>query len=61
MSYFYWLIDYGLVTSDNEFNRQITALKKFYTFLFYMNVIDKEELADKKEDIKDAKEFILEY
>lgn len=58
--YFYWLIDKGVVISDYAFNGQIAALKKFYQFLFYVGEIDKKELKERKEDIRDSKEMIFE-
>ncbi|MFW8053767.1 DUF6933 domain-containing protein [Vagococcus fluvialis] len=60
MMYLYWLIDRYVITTDGEFNRHVTTLKKFYHFLFYVNEIDEKELRKKKEDIKDAKEIIFE-
>ena len=61
MEYFYLLINRYVIETDSEFNRQMATLKKFYNFLYYVGEINKEELQEKKEDLKDAKEIIFDY
>jgi site-specific recombinase XerD len=50
----YWFIQKAMWSSQASIKSNAASLKKFYTFLYEKGLIDKQALADLKEDIKDG-------
>ena len=50
----YWFIKKAMWSSQASIKSNAASLKKFYTFLYEKGLIDKQALADLKEDIKDG-------
>ena len=49
----YWFIKKAMWASQSSIKSNAASLKKFYTFMYEKGLIDKEELIDLKETIKD--------
>lgn len=56
----YWLITKCLGISKSSMTAMITTMKKFYTFLFLKDYIDKNSYADAFATLADGKEYWLE-
>ncbi len=50
----YWFIKKAMWSSEASIKSNAASLKKFYTFMQEKGLIDKQALADLKEDIKDG-------
>lgn len=49
----YWFIKKAMWASQSSIRSNATSLKKFYTFIHEKGLIDKEDLSDLKETIKE--------
>jgi site-specific recombinase XerD len=49
----YWFIKKAMWASQSSIKSNATSLKKFYTFMHEKGLIDKEDLSDLKETIKE--------
>lgn len=56
----YWFIRKAMWASVSSIKENITSLKHFYTFMYEIGEIDKEELVEMKEEIKESKDEWLE-
>ena len=56
----YWFIQKAMWSSQASIKSNAASLKKFYTFMYEKGLIDKQALADLKEDIKDGLPLWLE-
>jgi intergrase/recombinase len=56
----YWFIKKAMWASESSIKSNATSLKKFYTFLLEKGLIDKEDLQQLKETIKEEMDDWLE-
>ena len=50
----YWFIKKAVWASQSNIKGNVTSLKKFYAFMYEKDLIDKDDLADLKETIKEG-------
>lgn len=50
----YWFIKKAMWANQSNIKGNATSLKKFYTFMYEKDLIEKEDLADLKETIKEG-------
>ena len=51
----YWFIRKAMWASQSSIRGNATSLKKFYTFMHEKRLVEKDDLVDLKETIKDLK------